>query len=172
MSCHNQQPTLALPFHIILAEKSQGHREVHPLYLHQYSYCIITSYSASLKVPYTQRPFATFWSDNLPVLVDAGAEMGWMAVLSHFTRTCKSPQEKERRAYPNKYVAIFYLWLYQCNLMKVHGALVEKTRGEEGSHNLRPLRPALVSAAFHQSPLEVAGFEGWKHQSTSRLAIF
>lgn len=95
-----------------------------------------------------------------------------MAVLSHLTRTCESPQEKERRAYPNKYIAIFYLQLYQCNLMKVHGALVEKTRGEEGSHNLRPLRPTLVSAAFHQSPLEVVGFEGWKHQSTSRLVIF
>lgn len=45
---------------------------------------------------YTQRHLATFWSDNLAVLVDAGAEMRWMGVLSHFTRTCESTQEKEK----------------------------------------------------------------------------
>lgn len=51
--------------------------------------------------------------------------------------------------------------------MEVHEALAEKTRAEQGSHNLAgPLRPTLVSAALHQTPLEVIVFKDWKHQST------
>ena len=72
----------------------------------------------------------------------------------------ESPQEKKRGAYSNNRGAIFYLQLYQCNLTEVHEALSEKTKAEQGSHNLPgPLIPTLVSASLHQTPLEAIVFE-------------
>lgn len=96
--------------------------------------------------------------------------MRWMGMLSHLRRICKSLQEKKRRIYPNKYVAIFYLHLYLCNLLEVHD------RGNHCWGGQPPLawspETSTVSAALHQTPLKVMGFEIWKQQSASWNVIF
>lgn len=77
---------------------------------------------------------------------------------------------KKKRAYPNKYVAIFYLHLYLRNFLEVHGG------GNHcwGGQRLLAWSPEIntVSAALHKTPLEAMSFENCKQQSASWRDFF